>query len=486
MAQRLDNGRDDSPDARRRRMELEGSRPVDAAPPGSRERGESDLTGWNPARDEESSLREGRFHRAAQLRMAQPRTEIDDRDEAQWRSGRGPEWATGGVHGGPYGLDDRDDRYADGRGSRAIMGEQDQELRPQRAEFRAWDRAGYGAEDVGPDGHALREDWTRQDERMGSVEESWGGGRRWRGGGHGPDEEPRRRATPREEEHARHDDRGHRELRHGGLGAMHRGPPGRDRLGAGRHEHAQHDEHFHGGGHARHGWRREGGPLDAHARGAAMRGDTYGDERVRPMGPRESGWSVRERGHGMDPRERSERTRMVDHLREDRSQDFRFAPSTAPGRRGWKREPLTAGEVMTRDVRTVRRNTPLRDVARIMMDEDCGVVPIVDSLGRLEGIVTDRDLALRAFLQSRSVEQLQVSDVMTDEVEAVTADEDLHGVLAVMGQKQIRRLPVVERDDRVIGIVSLGDIARRADNDEELQRTLERISSRRSFWMRLR
>jgi len=188
----------------------------------------------------------------------------------------------------------------------------------------------------------------------------------------------------------------------------------------------------------------------------------------------------------MDPRERSERTRMADHLREDRSQDFHFAPSTAPGRSGWKREPLTAGEVMTRDVRTVRRNTPLRDVARIMMDEDCGVVPIVDSLGRLEGIVTDRDLALRAFLQSRSVEQLQVSDVMTDEVEAVTADEDLHGVLAVMGRKQIRRLPVVERDDRVIGIVSLGDIARRADNDEELQRTLERISSRRSFWMRLR
>ncbi|MCP3104130.1 CBS domain-containing protein [Myxococcus sp. K15C18031901] len=406
MAQRLDNGRDDSREARRQGVEQENSRPVDAAPPGSRERGESDLTGWNPARDEEPSLREGRFHRAAQLRMAQVRTDIDDRDASQRRSGRGPEWATGGVLGGPYGLDDRDDRYADGRGPRAIMGDHDEELSPQRAEFRPWNRRGYGPED------APREDARYQ--------------------GRDPGGEVRR----------------------------------------------------HGGGPSHRKWMHEGRPGGGeHARGSPMRGDAEAHEYVRPLDARGSGWSVRERHHDRDPRERDERTFVADHLREDRSQDFRM---TASGRRGWRREPLTAGEVMTRNVRTVRRNTPLRDVARIMKDEDCGVVPIVDSLGRLEGIVTDRDLAVRAFMQGRPVEQLQVSDVMTDDVEAVTSTEDLHGVLVVMGQKQVRRLPVVERDDRVIGIISLGDIAQRADDDEALQETLERISARRSFWTRLR
>ena len=154
-------------------------------------------------------------------------------------------------------------------------------------------------------------------------------------------------------------------------------------------------------------------------------------------------------------------------------------------RRRWQREPLTAREVMTRGVKTVRRDNPLREVAQIMKDEDCGVVPIVDERGSLAGIVTDRDLTIRAFTGGKSLDQLRVADVMTDDVECVHPDEDIHSIISLMGKKQIRRLPVVERDDRVIGIISMGDIANRADYDEELQEALNRISSKRSFWSRL-
>ncbi|NTX56212.1 CBS domain-containing protein [Myxococcus llanfairpwllgwyngyllgogerychwyrndrobwllllantysiliogogogochensis] len=141
---------------------------------------------------------------------------------------------------------------------------------------------------------------------------------------------------------------------------------------------------------------------------------------------------------------------------------------------------------MTRNVRTARRDSSLREVARLMKEEDCGVIPIVNEHGRLEGIVTDRDIAIQAFSGGQPPEQLRASDVMTDDVPAATPDETLHTLVDIMAREQIRRVPVVERDDRLIGIVTMGDIAKHADADEELQRALERISSRRSFWSRLR
>jgi len=141
---------------------------------------------------------------------------------------------------------------------------------------------------------------------------------------------------------------------------------------------------------------------------------------------------------------------------------------------------------MTRNVRTARRDSSLRDVARLMKEEDSGVIPIVSEHGRLEGTVTDRDLAIQAFSGGQPPEQLRAMDVMTDDIHAVTPDESLHTLVDLMAREQIRRIPVVERDDRLVGIVTLSDIAQRADGDEELQRALERISSRRSFWSRLR
>jgi CBS domain-containing protein len=151
------------------------------------------------------------------------------------------------------------------------------------------------------------------------------------------------------------------------------------------------------------------------------------------------------------------------------------------GRRFWQREPLAARDVMTRNPRTVTRQSAHREAATIMRDENCGVVPVVDTAGRLEGILTDRDIVVRGVAHDRALD-LRIEDVMTDDVSAVTEDEPLTSVLDLMGRKQIRRVPVVDRDDRLLGIISMADIANRADYDEDLQDAFERISSRRSFW----
>jgi len=151
------------------------------------------------------------------------------------------------------------------------------------------------------------------------------------------------------------------------------------------------------------------------------------------------------------------------------------------GRRFWQREPLAARDVMTRNPRTVTRQSAHREAASIMRDENCGVIPVVDEAGRLEGILTDRDIVVRGVAHDRAHE-LRIEDVMTDDVSAVTEDEPLTSVLDLMGRRQIRRVPVVDREDRLLGIISMADIANRADYDEDLQDAFERISSRRSFW----
>ncbi|QSQ21615.1 CBS domain-containing protein [Pyxidicoccus parkwayensis] len=373
MAQRnLDNGKDDFRTGQRAPPSESGTyRSAETAPPGSRERGESDLTGWNPARDEDPALRQGRFHRAASLRMAQVRTNVDDGGPGSRRTGtvdrgdRDAGWEGTEYGMGPYGRDNRDARYATGRGTRRDMGMQDLELPPQRADYRPWDRYGYGAEEP-------------QDAR-------------------GPHTEPYR------DERSRFHDGRQRDTE-----------PYRDERQQGRH--------------------RED------------RGRYY------PPGPTARG---------------SAGTRQ----------------DASTGRR-WQREPLTAREVMTRNVRTARLDSPLREVAQVMKDEDCGVVPVVNEQGALVGIVTDRDLVVRGFTGGKTPDQLRVSDVMTEDVEAVTPDENILDVIALMGRQQVRRIPVVERDDRIVGIISMADIAHRADYDEELQEALERVSSKRSFWSR--
>lgn len=166
----------------------------------------------------------------------------------------------------------------------------------------------------------------------------------------------------------------------------------------------------------------------------------------------------------------------------ERGRDLDREPWTEARRTRWQREGLTAGEIMTRDVKAVTKQSTIRNVAEIMKDENCGIVPVVDENHKLEGVVTDRDIVIRALAEGKSAEELKIEDIMTDDVEVVTAGEPLTEVIEVMGRKQVRRVPVVDKDDRLIGIISIGDIANRAEYDEELQDAFEKISGKRSFW----
>ncbi len=170
-----------------------------------------------------------------------------------------------------------------------------------------------------------------------------------------------------------------------------------------------------------------------------------------------------------DPGDWEDRFRSEDEGRRDASR-----------RSWWQKEPLAARDVMTRNVKTLTREDSVQRAAELMRDENCGIVPVVDGEGRLLGVLTDRDIVVRALAQQNTA--ARVADVMTDEISAVTEDEPLTTVLDLMGRKQVRRVPVVDRDDRLLGIIAMADIANRADYDEDLQQVFERISSRRSFW----
>jgi CBS domain-containing protein len=121
---------------------------------------------------------------------------------------------------------------------------------------------------------------------------------------------------------------------------------------------------------------------------------------------------------------------------------------------------MQVSQIMSSDVRTVQPQESLRRAAQLMQQLDVGSLPVCDG-ERLLGMLTDRDITVRAVADGLHPEQACVSDVMTPEVQCCTADQDADDVLQMMGDKQIRRLPVIDRDKKLVGIVSLGDMALR-------------------------
>jgi len=118
---------------------------------------------------------------------------------------------------------------------------------------------------------------------------------------------------------------------------------------------------------------------------------------------------------------------------------------------------------MTRDVRVANPGQSIRDVAKMMAEIDAGAMPVGEN-DRLVGMITDRDIAIRAVAQGKGPET-PVRDVMSKEVKYCFEDEDLEHVAKNMGDIQVRRLPVVSRDKRLVGIVSLGDVAQNEDTE---------------------
>ena len=115
-------------------------------------------------------------------------------------------------------------------------------------------------------------------------------------------------------------------------------------------------------------------------------------------------------------------------------------------------------DVMTADVSFVRPDTPILEIARKMRDGDIGATPVVED-ERLVGMVTDRDIVVRVIAEGGDVRAKTARDAMSRGILYCFVDESVEAVLENMGDQQIRRLPVVDRDKRLVGVVSLGDLA---------------------------
>jgi CBS domain-containing protein len=119
-------------------------------------------------------------------------------------------------------------------------------------------------------------------------------------------------------------------------------------------------------------------------------------------------------------------------------------------------------EVMTRGVRALSRGDTMVMAAQAMEELDVGVIPVCDA-ERLVGVVTDRDIVLRGVAQGRALEDTRLDEVMSPEPFWCFEDQSVDEVVEQMRDAQIRRIPVMDRDRRLVGIVSLGDLAVRSD-----------------------
>src|SRR5262245_6269467 len=115
-------------------------------------------------------------------------------------------------------------------------------------------------------------------------------------------------------------------------------------------------------------------------------------------------------------------------------------------------------DVMTRRVVAARADTDLSHVARLMWDNDCGSVPVVDAEDKVVGIVTDRDLCMSANFSGRALRELRAASCMAAAVVTCRPDDAPHAVARVMGAKKVRRVPVIDEGGRLIGLVSVGDL----------------------------
>jgi CBS domain-containing protein len=229
------------------------------------------------------------------------------------------------------------------------------------------------------------------------------------------------------------------------------------------------------------GWGLQRDGYDPRARGDYYRDDYYAGRRLDPRDFE---------GEQAYERERRERAQYEQERR---------------GRRGPSRSHLRCRDIMTRDVTVAMRDTTLEEVARMMRDEDTGVIPVVepgettsDSVtevqrvpartaanGKLVGLITDRDIVTRAIADGMDARSLRAEEVMTTDLYTVRPNDRVIEAIRKMGDRQVRRLPVVDREGALRGIISMADIALETEADRELGEALEEISSGSSFWNRI-
>jgi CBS domain-containing protein len=122
-------------------------------------------------------------------------------------------------------------------------------------------------------------------------------------------------------------------------------------------------------------------------------------------------------------------------------------------------------DIMTTNVRKCFMSDSLATAAQLMWDHDCGCVPVLNEHAQLVGMLTDRDICMAAFFQGVPISGVKVSAVMSRQLFDCTSDDDLSVAERIMRDKKVRRLPVLDEEGRLVGLLSLSDIARGADEE---------------------
>jgi CBS-domain-containing membrane protein len=123
---------------------------------------------------------------------------------------------------------------------------------------------------------------------------------------------------------------------------------------------------------------------------------------------------------------------------------------------------MTAKDLMTSNVKSCTAETDLATVAKIMWDCDCGAVPVVNEERKVIGMITDRDICIASATRSTTPSNLRVRDVMADHVYTCFLEDDVRTVLKTMKGQRVRRLPVLDQQQRLAGIISMNDLVVRA------------------------
>ena len=163
---------------------------------------------------------------------------------------------------------------------------------------------------------------------------------------------------------------------------------------------------------------------------------------------------------------RDENTGQGNYNRQPRQQRQNFQSQQSSNYSNQQRSSgARARDLMSSNVVTIHPNDTVQHAARLMRDSDCGAIPVVDWQGRMIGMVTDRNITVRIVASGSDIRNAQVQDCMTDEVFACHENDSIQSCIDSMKRHQIRRLVVVDNQNRVMGIISQGDIAQYAQRN---------------------
>ena len=197
---------------------------------------------------------------------------------------------------------------------------------------------------------------------------------------------------------------------------------------------------------------------------------------------------------------------------ENRGYENREDRSAGMGRdrdyyRGAERSRLRCRDIMTRDLAVATRDTTLPEIALMMKQEDTGVIPVVEydtqgngrtevnterkyegrnySRGKLVGLITDRDIVVRAVADNKDCASVRAEDIMSVDIHTGHPNDRIVDVIRKMGDKQVRRIPITNDNSYLVGMVSMADVALETRQDRELADAIEDISKGTSFWNRI-